>query len=538
MALAHWVVTVLLYVTGVMMVLAGTMPGLLLRQPFLHRLAPWPLTYHLVSQVPNIILGFLVLISARGVANKVRRAYAGTLLVLAAAWLYMLFFYRYVAPLVVLGLLIVAVALIKPQFYRRQFIYEWEARKVDGLIWGGLIISYMCIGAVQVPSLARRYPTSETSLFWAPSVHWWVMGFAAIVVIAGGVLALARFLRGRQQLLGEPVNEARVEAVLRDWGDNQYSDLVFLGDKRVFFFRGQAERDTVVVQFRLTHDKAIVMGDPSGRASDFQAALAAFITAADELGYWPVFYEVSEAIAMSVHEFGYNFFKLGEEAHVDVAEFSLAGKKRQNLRSVVHQTERAGFTFDVVEPPFDADWLGQLRTISDEWLAGRDEGGFSLGYFKPDYLRHGPIAVLSDGDGNPVAFASLVESRSQNQVGVDLMRYTKAAPKGVMDVLFVHLIDYAKNEGAATFNLGTCPLANVGVHSQSFLRERIANLVYRFGSAVYSFEGLRRYKAKFAETWQPMYIAYSNHSDIVFVMLALLSVNNPSEAPRERSRPV
>ena len=47
------------------------------------------------------------------------------------------------------------------------------------------------------------------------------------------------------------------------------------------------------------------------------------------------------------------------------------------------------------------------------------------------------------------------------------------------------------------------PLANVGQSRKSFIQERIAALIYEFGSEIYSFQGLREYKEKFVSKWQP-----------------------------------
>ena len=96
----------------------------------------------------------------------------------------------------------------------------------------------------------------------------------------------------------------------------------------------------------------------------------------------------------------------------------------------------------------------------------------------------------------------------------------------MMDVLFVNTIAYAKAQGLMTLNLGMSPLANVGQHRQSFGRERLANLVYQFGSKVYSLEGLHHYKSKFTKKWVPMYIAYSRKSWILMVMIGLLKIDN------------
>jgi phosphatidylglycerol lysyltransferase len=75
------------------------------------------------------------------------------------------------------------------------------------------------------------------------------------------------------------------------------------------------------------------MGDPSGKASDFEAATEALINEVDRYNYLPVFYENSEEMVMILHEFGYDFIKFGERAHVHLPDFTLSGKKMKGQRS-------------------------------------------------------------------------------------------------------------------------------------------------------------------------------------------------------------
>lgn len=104
---------------------------------------------------------------------------------------------------------------------------------------------------------------------------------------------------------------------------------------------------------------------------------------------------------------------------------------------------------------------------------------------------------------------------------IDLMRHhPQEAPSGSMDFLFIHLFQWSQAQGMA-------PLANVGIFKKSFLQERIAHLVYRFGSRFYSFEGLRKYKAKYASKWVPSYLLYHRENWILYVMIALLIVDLP-----------
>ncbi len=48
---------------------------------------------------------------------------------------------------------------------------------------------------------------------------------------------------------------------------------------------------------------------------------------------------------MILHEFGYDFIKMGEEAHVELANFTTSGKKMKGSRAILNRIDREGFTF-------------------------------------------------------------------------------------------------------------------------------------------------------------------------------------------------
>ena len=77
-----------------------------------------------------------------------------------------------------------------------------------------------------------------------------------------------------------------------------------------------------------------------------------------------------------------------------------------------------------------------------------------------------------------------------------------------MDFLFIHLFEYMKTENIHYFNLGMAPLANVGQSRKSFIQERIAALIYEFGSEIYSFQGLREYKENLLANGNPLYTLF------------------------------
>ena len=73
---------------------------------------------------------------------------------------------------------------------------------------------------------------------------------------------------------------------------------------------------------------------------------------------------------------------------------------------------------------------------------------------------------------------------------------------------------YCQVHGYEYFDLGMAPLSNVGESQFSFLGEKVALFIYEYGYHLYGFQGLRRYKNKYADVW----------SSIIHSMLSLVSV--------------
>lgn len=151
-----------------------------------------------------------------------------------------------------------------------------------------------------------------------------------------------------------------------------------------------------------------------------------------------------------------------------------------------------------------------------------EEKGFSLGFFDTYYLEQADIAIAKNVEGIVVGFASMMPSYTEEMTSIDLMRYSKEAPSGIMDFLFIHLFEKAKEDGFQTFNAGMAPLANVGESKYAFLGERLAGLVYRYSQGFYGFKGLRNFKSKYVTEWEQKFVAFRKRSSIAFTMLQLM----------------
>ncbi|CAM5692377.1 Phosphatidylglycerol lysyltransferase OS=Lysinibacillus sphaericus OX=1421 GN=mprF PE=3 SV=1 [Lysinibacillus sphaericus] len=99
---------------------------------------------------------------------------------------------------------------------------------------------------------------------------------------------------------------------------------------------------------------------------------------ADRHGYTPVFYEINNKIFPVLHEHGYSFFKLGEEAFVDLEMFTFAGKEMKGSRAVKNRFERENYTVTILSPPYSQEVMTELAEVSRKWLQGKGrEGIFS-----------------------------------------------------------------------------------------------------------------------------------------------------------------
>jgi phosphatidylglycerol lysyltransferase len=125
--------------------------------------------------------------------------------------------------------------------------------------------------------------------------------------------------------------------------------------------------------------------------------------------------------------------------------------QRTNASTVRRDHNRAakeGCTFAVIPAEGIPPLLPELRAISDAWLAEKHtrEKGFSLGSFKPDYLRRFPVGVVRK-EGKVVSFANLWLGAEKEELSPDLMRYLPEAPPGVMEYLFVELMLWGMQAG-------------------------------------------------------------------------------------------
>lgn len=282
------------------------------------------------------------------------------------------------------------------------------------------------------------------------------------------------------------------------------ASLLWTGDKRVFF----SGDGNAFLMFQICGRSWVVMGDPIGALDEFDDLLSRFIAECDRHSGRPVFYCVRGDNAERYRRVGLRLLKLGEEAVVDLAGFSMQGSHRAKLRSELRAAVKLGCEVEVLDPEDVRPVLAELREVSDVWLAARrvKEKSFSLGTFDEEYVARFPVAVTRQ-HGKIIAFASLWASGGHGEVKVDLMRRRSDTPRTVMSQLFAESMLWAQKHDYSSFSLGMAPLSGLCTEDAAPFWERVGHFLHSYGESFYNFRGLRQFKVRFKPEWQPRYLA-------------------------------
>ena len=498
-----------------------------------------PIHGQLLFQFPSFLLGSLFFLLGRLLKRRSQFALGFAAILSFISLVYINLGEVSVFSSIYLILFIILVFLRREDLDRISFFYPVEDRLKDiGYIAGSFIITFflMYISSENTghESLGyiifhggTGYGTSLKVHFFNIFLNRFFHLFIYLAIIALFYIVVESFARDRHFSFGEKFDKVRFETFLKNFNNtNLNASLAFLNDKLLYYYI-ENEKDLVAFQFALEDGKAIVMGDPIGLKEYFPKAINEFIKEAESKNLIPLFYEIGQELTLLLHELGYEFMKFGETAKVNLTEFGLVGKSGRKFRAVINRGENSGYSFKIMSPPFSKEFMDELENISNDWLSGREEKGFSLGFFDRDYLSLAPVACVLDKSGKVQAFANFLVCNTKTESSIDLMRYDPQTERnGIMDYLFVQIFLYLKENDVVYFDLGMAPLSNVGQNDHSFVEEKLAFLVYTFATRFYSFGGLRKYKEKFSPSWEARYLSYPKDSNLLFNLLTIYKVDN------------
>ena len=284
--------------------------------------------------------------------------------------------------------------------------------------------------------------------------------------------------------------------------------------------------------YRVAGNYALALGDPVGPDEDRAATIGGFIQFCQKRGWRVGFHQVGAAQLPIYRTLGFRQVKVGDDAIVHLAQFTLAGSARKEFRNTVNRLDRLSYRVERFDPPLPSPLMQDLERISDGWLEvpGHRERQFSLGRFDRAYLETTPIYVVFDASHQAVAFLNLVPSYDPQLATVDLMRRSQHQVNGLMDYLFAKVFLDLQKRGFERFSLGMAPLSDQTHSTTLSTDERAVNWVMTRLPSLFRADSLRRFKAKYADEWSPRYSVYQRRLDLLRLGLALHRVSEHPES--------
>lgn len=471
-----------------------------------------PLSVIQTTRRYSFVIGISFVALSRGIYDGTKRSFVMTVILLPLSAIFLMMkgmSYREPVFMLVLALVLL---ITRKQFYRQT---HRISLKEFFITFGLLLLSTFIVFTIFYASNIRIDPMVNNN-----------RQKILLIVIVTFVISIS-FLYGRTKRIEfKKINHDDIrefEDFIKDYPSNEYTSLFYLRDKNMFF----NEKKTVMFLYKAYSNHIMVLGDPVGKKEDFEKAIDELVNWAAEYHMDVSFYEVSSKNLSIYADQGFSFIKQGMDAIVDLEDFTIAGKKNKSLRHALNYMEKFNIYFEIVEPPFSDDFYQEIREISDDWLGSKKEMGYSLGGFDDFYIKRNPIAVLRS-DEKIEGFATFLPIPNTRKFSIDLMRFRKDSPNGVMDSLFINLMLWAKDQGYKEFILGMAPLANVGGYKYSRYKENILKYVYDFGEKVYGFKGLKSYKEKFNPRWESRYLIYKNDRILPSLLFSYLTIiHNP-----------
>ncbi|MGW0989664.1 phosphatidylglycerol lysyltransferase domain-containing protein [Streptomyces sp. NPDC002486] len=522
---------------GVLDIAAGVFPRF--RHSRMHALAEvLPGALGPFAAALSLSTGVLLLLLAHGLKRSKRRAWRAAVALLPAGAVAQ-FTYRHS----LVGVLI-SLALLAPLLrHRDQFNAlpdprsRWKAlanfvlMSAGSLALGLLVVSVHSGRIVGDPSLADRITHVIYGLFgfegpvdYRGDTSWTVafsLGALGLITAVTTIYLAFRPEHPAARLTEE--DEARLRALLDKHGRrDSLGHFALRRDKAVVF----SPSGKAAVTYRVVSGVMLASGDPIGDVEAWPGAIERFMDEARAHSWTPAVMGCSETGGeVWTRETGLDALELGDEAVVDVAVFSLAGRAMRNVRQMVKRIERAGYETRVrrVRDLGEAE-LDRIRRASDDWRGTDTERGFSMALGRIGDPADGDclIATAHKQDDHPGPYGDLKAILhfvpwGTDGVSLDLMRRDRSADPGMNELLIVAALQAAPRLGIARVSLNFAMFRAALARGEKIgagpvLRAWRGLLV--FLSRWFQIESLYKFNAKFQPRWEPRFVVYRASADL------------------------
>lgn len=376
-------------------------------------------------------------------------------------------------------------------------------------------IAYTLLRGVSVGPLADRVDAVH-----APR---WADVIVNILIAATFLLVLyACFRSPRGESLLSEDDERQLRLLLDKHGERDSLGYFALRrDKAVVF----SPSGKAAVAYRVLGAVSLASGDPIGDPEAWPGAIDAWLAEARRHAWTPAVMGASEEAGTIYARHGLDALELGDEAIVDLADFTLEGRAMRGVRQAHNRVRRAGYTVRVRRhEDIPDEEMALLIDRADRWRDGATERGFSMALGRLGDAGDGRCVMLEcrDADGEPRALLSFVPW-GEHGLSLDLMRRDRDCENGLMEYMVVELLLQGEKLGVRRVSLNFAMFRSVferGARLGAGPVLRLWRSVLTFFSRWWQIESLYRANAKYRPVWEPRFLLFAKSSDIPRIGLA------------------
>lgn len=530
---------VLTYFAGLLNLASALTPAEGGRVKELTRIVPGALTH--AATAATVVTGLLLVMLAHSLRRRKRRAWRAVVALLSASVV--------LHPVKGYDLeeaVVTAVVLVGLLVYRDEFRAKGDPRTR----WRALGVGLSLVGAsflvgLLLVGLQLRHVTGERSVlavvqhiaYGLVGVHgplrFDATGGRAAAIVSDTLLALGVFTVLVVAYLALRTPEPR--PVLTEDDERRLRDLLAKHGRRdsLGYFALRRDKSVVwsptgkaAVAYRVVSGVALASGDPLGDPEAWPGAIKEFLALAADHAWVPAVVGCGEAGGAAWVRAGLTALELGDEAVVDVAEFTLEGRAMRNVRQCVVHVEREGYVAavrrvrDVPDTELDA-----VRGATSAWRGAETERGFSMALGRiGDPGDPDSVLVTAHEDGRLRGFLHFVPW-GPDGLSLDVMRRDRDADRGLNEFLIVAALRAAPALGVCRVSLNFAVFRSALERGERLgagpiLRAWRAVLV--FASRWFQIESLYRFNAKFRPVWEPRYVCFPAVRDVPRIAVAAL----------------
>ena len=281
------------------------------------------------------------------------------------------------------------------------------------------------------------------------------------------------------------------------------------------------------IAYRVQGGVMLASGDPFGEYSLWPDVIATFIREAEEHAWTPAVIGCSDRGGeVWIQHSGMIAIDVGDEAIISVKDFTLEGRPMANVRQMVNRIKRKGYSCTTHKwSEIDEATRKELRKLGHEWRYGVAERGFSM-----SMDRFGE-------DSDPDTYITIARLEGEikglqyyvpwttSGLSLDRMQRERGTDPGVNELMIVDTVEYARANDLTHVSLNFAAFRSLFERADKIsagpITRGMRNII-RFSSNFFQVESLYRFNAKFQPDWETRYVLYPRAADLPKVGWAAL----------------